>query len=185
MTITTATSTLSSIGKATGGSSILRGLSLVSNMFETFIERQEHEQQLDQPLAVAERDLKRTSRALEIEDAKAEMISRVKAANVRRDLASAKAALDLSKTELDLYIARSQLDKLAVLNGTGSLSERMTKINAIQASVTARIAAYNSLFGQVTTLSTVTESTTTNTVVDMSAYNDFATVSDDDDDVIL
>ena len=184
MSIQTATSTLSAIGKATGGSSILRGLSLVSNMFETFIERQEHEQQLDQPLAVAERDLKRTSRALEIEDAKAEMISRVKAANVQRELASAKAALELSKTELELYIAKSQLDKLAVLNGTGSMSERMAKIQTIQASVTARIAAYNSLFGQVTTLSTVAESTTTTTTVDMSAYEDFATVTDNDD-VIL
>ena len=180
MTIATATSTLSAIGKATGGSSILRGLSLVSNMFETFIERQEHEQQLDQPLAVAERDLKRTSRALEIEDAKAEMISRVKAANVERELKSAKAALELSKTELDLYIAKRQVDKLAVLNGTGSMAERMAKIQTIQASVTARIAAYNSLFGQVTTLSTVAESTTTTTTVDMSAYNDFATVSDDE-----
>ena len=184
MTIATATSTLSSIGKATGGSSILRGLSLVSNMVETFIERQEHEQQLDQPLAVAERDLKRTSRALEIEDAKAEMISRVKAANVQRELASAKAALELSKTELDLYIAKSQLDKLAILNGTGSMADRMAKIQTIQASVTARIAAYNGLFGQVTTLSTVAESTTANPVVDMSAYNDFSTVSDTDD-VIL
>lgn len=181
MSIQTATSTLSAIGKATGGSSILRGLSLVSNMFETFIERQEHEQQLDQPLAVAERDLKRTSRALEIEDAKAEMISRVKAANVERELKSAQAALELSKTELDLYIAKSQLDKLAVLNGTGSMADRMAKIQTIQASVTARIAAYNSLFGQVTTLSTVAESTTTTTTVDMSAYNDFATVSDNDD----
>lgn len=179
MSIQATTSTLSAIGKATGGSSLLRGLSLVSNMFETFIERQEHEQQLDQPLALAERDLKRTARSLEIEDAKAEMISRVKAANVERELASAKAALELSKTELDLYVAKSKLDCLAVLNGTGAMHERMAKIKTIQASVTVRINAYNSLFGQVTTMSTVSESTTT--VVNMDAYADFATVSDDDD----
>lgn len=180
MTISTATSTLSSIGKATGGSSILRGLSLVSNMFETFIERQEHEQQLDQPLVLAERDLKRTSRALEIEDAKAEMISRVKAAAVHRELASAKAALELSKTELDLYIAKSQLDKLAVLNGTGSMADKLAKIQTIQSTVTARIDAYNSLFGKVTTLATVAETSTTTNTVDMSVYEEFATVIDDD-----
>lgn len=176
MTIATATSTLGSIGKATGGSSILRGLSLVSNMFETTIERLEHEQQLDQPLALAERDLKRTARSIEIEDARAAMLSRVKAASITRQLASVNAELELSKTELDLFIATNTKMKYAVLKDNSiPMSARLAKIQALDAEVKEHVAAYNTVFKKASEFKSLLESEPVAQSVD---YSQYATVTD-------
>lgn len=176
MTISTATSTLSSIGKATGGSALLRALSLASNMFETTVERLEHEQQLDQPLALAERDLKRTARSIEIEDARAAMVSRVKAATVARKLASVNAELELSKTELDLFIAENTKQKYAVLKDNSiPMSTRLAKIQALDAEVKSHVAAYNTVFNKATEFKSLLESEPVAQSVDFSQY---ATVTD-------
>lgn len=175
-------STLSGILNNTGVSGIFRAVTLGVNMFENVMEDLEVDQQSVRPLRLEERKIKHMERTNQIEDMKSEMASRMEAAAIQRKLASVNATIELSKTKLDLDIAQSKVDRLAVFNDTSiPMAQKMAMITAIQNSITAKIAAYNALFQEPSALANIA---TANTGVNMDAYADFATVSDDDD-VIL
>lgn len=188
MTTTTTTtinkSTLAGVLNNTGVSGFFRAINLGVNMVENVMEDLEAGQELDRPLKLEERNIKRMERANLIANMQAEMTSRMEAAQVQRELASLNASIELSKVKLDLAIAKSKKDRLEVFEDTTiPMAQKMAMITAIQNSITAKIAAYNALFQEPTALSTIA-TPTTKTGVDMSQYEDFATVSDDDD-VIL